>query len=86
MILDVLTALLAFGAGWALWTLGEYVLHRFADKQHALGDPDLLGLLQGAERSVPHGRGDSVVGHGVSEVVVEVVAAQPGAVATGGRT
>jgi sterol desaturase/sphingolipid hydroxylase (fatty acid hydroxylase superfamily) len=30
MILDLLTALLAFGAGWGLWTLGEYVLHRFA--------------------------------------------------------
>lgn len=26
----VVTALVAFAAGWVLWTLGEYVLHRFA--------------------------------------------------------
>lgn len=30
MIIDLLVALVAFAAGWALWTLGEYVLHRFA--------------------------------------------------------
>lgn len=30
MITDLLTVLSAFAAGFALWTLGEYVLHRFA--------------------------------------------------------
>jgi sterol desaturase/sphingolipid hydroxylase (fatty acid hydroxylase superfamily) len=30
MMIDLLVALVAFAAGWALWTLGEYVLHRFA--------------------------------------------------------
>ncbi len=30
MLPTIVTALLAFSAGWFLWTLGEYVLHRFA--------------------------------------------------------
>ncbi len=30
MMIDLLIGFVAFAAGWALWTLGEYVLHRFA--------------------------------------------------------